>query len=244
MATQLKRADEAMAVDEFLADLRSFLKQHHPGDSKIVKAIANGTASKKAVRNFAKEICAVSAISLRPFAALVSNAPDETSYQLTLENFASEAGLLDSPPHPVLFRRFTLAAGVTEEELESHIPLPSTLGAMYALDRFLRGPFDEAVTGFGFAIEGPAAEWGPLVLEGLRSHYELDDEAIKFWILHFERDEEGAALEEQHAKNARVLMERFAATREQQARLRKTYMHSVLIFENLFTGMEQFLDDE
>jgi pyrroloquinoline-quinone synthase len=247
MATELKRADEAAPADQFLADLKAFLQQHHPKNSRIIQAIANGTASKKALRSFAKEVCAYSAISLRPIAAMVSNAPDETSYQLILENFASEAGLFNTPPHPALFRDFTLGTGVTEEELDSHVPLPSTLGAMYTLERFLRGPFDEAIAGFGFAIEGPAAEWGRLVYAGLKNNYGLDEKAMMFWTLHFKENKESASLEKQHAENARYLMERFASTREQQARIRTAFIHSVLIFENLWAGMDRFLetpDDE
>lgn len=241
MATELKLADEAKPVEQFLDELKSFLREHHPKNSNIIQGIANGTASKRALQNFAKEVCAYSAISLRPIAALVSNTPDEMSFQLMVQNFASEAGLLNTPSHPKLFREFTLATGVTEEELDTHLPLPSTLGAMYTLERFLRGPFDEAVAGFGFAIEGPAAEWGKLVLAGLRNYYELDEKGIRFWTLHFGENKEGAALEKQHAENARRLMQRIAATKEQQARIGKAFIHSALVFENVFVGMDRFL---
>ncbi|HWS53152.1 MAG TPA: iron-containing redox enzyme family protein [Pyrinomonadaceae bacterium] len=241
MATQLKKADEAQPAEQFMAGLRSFLQQHHPKDSRIIQAIAGGAASRRALQGFAKEVCAYSAISLRPIAALVSNAPDETSYRVALENFASEAGLLGTPPHPALFRDFTLGTGVTEEELDGHVPLPSTLGAMYTLERFLRGPFDEAIAGFGFAIEGPAAEWGRLVYAGLRDHYELDEKALMFWTLHFGERERDATLEEQHAANARYLMSRFASTPEQQERVGRAFKHSVLIFEHLWHGMDRFL---
>jgi pyrroloquinoline quinone (PQQ) biosynthesis protein C len=241
MVAELRTADEATPVNQFLDGLKSFLREHHPQNSRIVRAIADGSASRRALQGFAKEICAYSAISLRPIAALVSNAPDETSFQLMLQNFASEAGLLGTPPHPALFRDFTLATGVTEEELDAHVPLPSTLGAMYTLERFLRGPFDEAVAGFGFAIEGPAAEWGKLVLSGLRNHYDLGEKGMRFWALHFGENREGETLEKEHAENARLLMQRIAATAEQQARVGKAFRHSALIFENVFTAMERFL---
>jgi pyrroloquinoline quinone (PQQ) biosynthesis protein C len=248
MATQLKAvrvaakvADGAKPAGQFLDDLRGFVQQHHPKDTRIIRAIVNGTASKKALQGFAKEVCAYAAITLRPFAAMVSNAPDEASYELALENFASEAGLLDTPSHPAMFRDFTLATGVTEAELDSHVPLPSTLGAMYTLERFLRGAFDEAIAGFGFAIEGPAAEWGPLVYNSLKNNYQLDEKGMRFWAAHFANQEEGG-LEEQHAENARRLMERFASTKERQARMSKAFIHSVLIFENMWTGMDRFLE--
>src|SRR5262249_55588995 len=142
------------------------------------------------------------------------------SYNLMLQNFAGEAGLLNTPPHPVLFRDFTLATGVTEEELNAHVPLASTLGAMFTLDRFLRGPFDEAVAGFGFAIEGPAAEWGRMLHDGFRDNYDFDEKAMRFWVIHLEEDDEGAGLEQQHGENAHRLMQRFAAGYEQQERIR------------------------
>lgn len=242
METKLQSVSSEKPVDEFLADLKEFLKDHDPKDSKMIQAIVNGTASKSALQNFAKEFYAYSAFSVRPFAALVSNAPDATSYKMMLENFAGEAGLLNTPAHPVLFRDFALALGITEEELDSHIPLPTTLGAMYALDKFMRGPFDEAIAGFGFAIEGPSETWGRMLHDGFKEKYEFDEKAMRFWVIHLDEDEEGTGLEAQHAENARRLMQRFAASDEQQARIGKAFKYSALVFENFWTGMDKFLD--
>lgn len=232
---------EAKPVDRFLEDLQGFVEEHHPKNSRMIQAISKGTAAKTALQGFVKEFHAYSAFSVRPFAALVSNAPDETSYQLMLQNFAGESGLLNTPAHPIVFRDFAIATGVTAEELDQHTPLPSTLGAMFTLDRFLRGPFDEAIAGFGFAIEGPAAAWGKMLHDGFKNHYPFDEKAMRFWVIHLEEDDEGTGLEAQHGENARRLMQRFAATAEQQARIRKAFTHSALVFENFWTGMDRFL---
>lgn len=242
MATQSEEVNQAELVEQFIAELKGFLQDHHPKSSKMIQAIVNGSASKSALQKFAKEFYAYSAFSVRPFAALVANAPDETSFRLMLQNFAGEAGLLNTPAHPVLFRKWALATGLSEEELQQAVPLPSTLGAMYALSHFLRGPFDEAIAGFGFAIEGPAAEWGRMIHDGLRDNYDYNDEAMEFWSVHLEEDEEGAGLEEQHAENANRLMRRFAATKEQQERIRQAFLYSALVFENFWTGMDSFVE--
>jgi pyrroloquinoline quinone (PQQ) biosynthesis protein C len=242
MESKQRLANEAKPVDQFLADLQEFVAGHHPKDCKMIQAIANGTASKEAIQKFTKEFYAYSAFSVRAFAALVANTPDDISYQLMLQNFAGEAGLLNTPAHPVLFREFALATGVTEEELDNHIPLPSTLGAMFTLNHFMRGPFDEAVAGFGFAIEGPAAAWGKMLHDGFKNNYDFDEKAMTFWVIHLEEDDEGTGLEAQHGENARRLMQRFAATAEQQARIRRAFVHSVLVFEHFWTSMDQFVD--
>jgi pyrroloquinoline quinone (PQQ) biosynthesis protein C len=242
MATVPDLAAEISALNVFVGELERFLRKHHPGDTRIIRAISQGTASSKALQGFAKEIACYSAMTLRPFAALVSNAPDDVSYRLALENFASEAGLLNTRPHPTLFRDFALGVGVGAEELDHHLPLASTLGAMYALERFLRGPFDEAIAGFGFAIEMPAAEWGKLVYKSFKSNYKLDEKTMMFWKLHFGQQEDGAGIEDDHAANARQLMLRFAATNEQQQRVRRAFTHSVLIFEHMLVGMDSFLE--
>jgi pyrroloquinoline quinone (PQQ) biosynthesis protein C len=241
MARTLQWASEAKPVDQFLAELQAFLADHHPKNSRMIQAIVNGTASMEALQKFSKEFYAYSAFSVRPLAALVSNAPDDTSLYMMLQNFAGEAGLLNTPPHPVMYRDFAIATGVTEEELDNHIPLPSTLGAMFTLDHFLRGPFDEAVAGFGFAIEGPAEEWGRMIHDGLKANYDFDERAMRFWVVHLEEDELGEGLEAQHGENARRLMQRFASTAEQQARIAKVYIRSALVFEHFWTGMDQFL---
>ncbi|HZJ46782.1 MAG TPA: iron-containing redox enzyme family protein [Pyrinomonadaceae bacterium] len=242
MATKSKEIEKVEPVDQFIAELKGFLQEHHPKSSKMIQSIVKGTASKSALQKFAKEFYAYSAFSVRPFAALVANAPDETSFRLMLQNFAGEAGLLSTPAHPVLFKKWALATGISGEELERSVPKPSTLGAMYALSHFLRGPFDEAIAGFGFAIEGPAAEWGRMIHDGLRANYDYDDDAMEFWSVHLEEDEEGAGLEEQHAENANRLMRRFAATKEQQERIRTAFINSALVFENFWTGMDSFVE--
>jgi pyrroloquinoline quinone (PQQ) biosynthesis protein C len=243
MATKKEEASKAQPVDQFIGELKSFIQDHHPKKSKIVQSIVNGTASKEALQKFSKEFYAYSAFSVRPFAALVANAPDETSYRMMLQNFAGEAGLLNTPAHPVLFRKFALATGLTDKDLDASVPKPTTLGAMFALSHFLRGPFDEAIAGFGYAIEGPAAEWGRMLHDGLRAHYDFDDDAMEFWAIHLEEDEEGSGLEEQHAENANRLMRRFAASEEQQARIRDAFVHSALVFENFWNGMDSFVDN-
>src|SRR5262249_51043471 len=112
MENKLHYVTPAKPVFEFRTDLKEFLSEHDAKDIKIVQAIVNGTASRPALQKFAKEFYAYSAYAVRPFAALVANAPDEHSYKMMLENFAGEAGLLNTPPHPVLCRDFTLALGV------------------------------------------------------------------------------------------------------------------------------------
>ncbi|MCW5970027.1 MAG: iron-containing redox enzyme family protein [Blastocatellales bacterium] len=242
MSARLQPATEAMPVDQFLGELLSFIEEHHPKNSKMIRAISEGTASMQAIQGFAREFYAYSAFSLRPFAALVSNAPDDFSLKLMLQNFAGEAGFLGTPSHPVVFRQFALAAGLSDEDLDTHIPLPSTLGGMFGLDHFLRGPFDEAVAGFGYAIEGPAAAWGKLLHDGFKNKYNFDEKAMQFWVIHLEEDESGEGLEAQHGENARKLMQRFASTLEQQTRIRKAFVYSALVFENFWNGMDQFLE--
>jgi|ERR1700733_4649551 pyrroloquinoline quinone (PQQ) biosynthesis protein C len=242
MEAKLQPTDQAEPIDQFLAGLNTFIQDHHPKNSKIVQAIVKGTASRTALQEFAKEFYAYSAFSVRPFAALVSNAPDDFSYKLMLQNFAGEAGLLTTPAHPVLFRDFLRATGVSDAEIDSHIPLPTTLGAMFTLDHFLRGPFDEAVAGFGFAIEGPAAEWGRMLHDGLKANNDFDEAAMKFWEIHLDEDDEGVGLEEQHGENARKLMQKYASTVEQQQRIRKAFVSSALVFESFWSGMDPFLE--
>jgi len=114
---------------------------------------------------------------------------------------------------------------------------------MYALDHFLRGPFDQAIAGFGYAIEGPAAIWGKMIHDGLAANYDFDENAMRFWVVHLEEDDEGTGLEAQHAENARRLMGRFASTLEQQTRIRKAFVYSALVFESFWTGMDRFLEE-
>src|SRR5437016_2812242 len=133
METKLQVATSPKPVDQFLAELKAFVEEHHPKKTKMIQAIVNGTASKQAL---------------------------------------------------------------------------------------------QAIAGFGFAIESPAAEWGRMLHDGFKNNHDFDDKAMRFWVTHLEEDDEGAGLEEQHGENARRLMERFAATQEQQERIGKAFIYS------------------
>jgi len=87
MATKSEEVNKAEPVEQFIAELKGFLQEHHPKSSKMIQSILKGTASKSALQKFAKEFYAYSAFSVRPFAALVANAPDETSFRLMLQNW-------------------------------------------------------------------------------------------------------------------------------------------------------------
>src|SRR6266852_4929011 len=99
METKLQAATGPKPVDQFLAELQAFVEEHHPKKSKMIQAIVNGTASKKALQSFAKEFYAYPAFSLRPLAAQVAHSTVEITYQLMQQHLAGEAGPLNKPPN-------------------------------------------------------------------------------------------------------------------------------------------------
>jgi len=119
-------------------------------------------------------------------ARVIARIDDPTAAELVARNLRDEAG--SEPTHAQRFERFAEAVGARTEQAPGR-----AMGQLLAL-------YDTAVT------EGPATALAALAAyedqarevaatkaEGLRAHFGLDGEAVRFWDLHAELDGDHAA---------------------------------------------------
>jgi hypothetical protein len=74
-----------------------------------------------------------------------------------------------------------------------------------------------------------------VIYEALRDHYRLDRQTLEFYEIHVEAEDE-------HGENAMTAVEWFAATAEQQARVRRAFRWSVLAHTAMAEGYDALLE--
>ncbi|MFI5367328.1 MAG: hypothetical protein ACHQ4J_17090, partial [Candidatus Binatia bacterium] len=121
-------AEQALPVDEYLAELDAFIDQHNPYRiNKVIAAIGAGSAPRDVVQRYAKELYYLGVWMTPEFALLVANSPDR--YALTMEdsehyahwcqNFADETGFLRDPNHVLMKVEHCHQLGITDDELRA-----------------------------------------------------------------------------------------------------------------------------
>lgn len=233
MTRPITLVEQAMPIDQFAAELEGIRARYHPNDSRFVQAISNGTASKEAIKNFAKDFYHYVKFAHPQIAALASLAPDVDSFWAIGSNLAGELGA-ESENHYKLFCDFCEGVGAPLEECEAAQPLAETIGAMYTLAYFCRRNFEEGVVAFSNAIEGSAEKWNVTIYEGLSKHYDYDQKTLRFWSLHV-KEETG------HAETGRKLLEKFARSADQQRRVKLAFLHASITMRAMFDAWERFL---
>jgi len=234
---------EALPVDEYLAELDTFIAAHNPYRiNKVIKAIGDGTASMDVVKRYAKELYYLGLWMTPEFALLIANAPD--AYALVMEdsehyahwvqNFADETGFLGDPNHVRMKVEHCRQLGISDEELRSYVPMPETIGATFTLLYYCRRTYEEGLAAFGYARERVAGMSGyaGTVYTGLSKHYGIK---AKNFEVH-------AYAEQEHGDKALELMQKACVTAEIQQRCRRAVEHTILTNELRALAMNRWLE--
>lgn len=238
-----RKAVDATPVDDYLGELDAFIDEHNPYRiNKVIAAIGDGSASIDVVKRYAKELYYLGLWMTPEFALLVANAPD--AYALTLEdsehyahwvqNFADEAGFLGDPNHVLMKVQHCRQLGISDEELQSYVPIPETIGATFTLLYYCRRTYEEGLAAFGYARERVAGMSGyaGTVYSGLAKHYGIK---AKNFEVH-------AYAEEQHGDKALELMRKACVTVDIQSRCRRAVEHTILTNELRALAMNRWLE--
>jgi pyrroloquinoline-quinone synthase len=229
-----------MGPREFIEECYAFKREHAPQGAFMRKLVA-GKCSRAELRRWAVDAHYYTEPAIPTIAAWLAHAPIVPSrdvHRFLARNLAGEMGYLGDAEHYQLYRQLLDGFGVTESELETYLPLPSTLGAAAALGYFCRSSFEEGLGAFGLAVEMqvPGRAVGAQVLyEALRDHYGLDARTIEYYAVHVEAEDE-------HGDNAMRAVELFAQTAEQQARVRRAFRWTLLAHTHMFEGFDRLLD--
>jgi pyrroloquinoline quinone (PQQ) biosynthesis protein C len=238
------RQETALPVDEFLAELDRFIAEHNPYDrNEVIPAIGNGTASLDIVKRYAKELYYLGLWMTPEFPLLIANAPDTDAFTLEdsehyahwTQNFADECGYLRDPNHVLMKVEYTRALGIPDEELMAYVPMPETIGSVYAMLYYVRRSYEEGLAAFGYARERVAglSGYAKALYEGLAKHYGIK---VKNLEVH-------AYAEPEHGDKALDLMRRACITPTIQRRVRQAVEHTILTNEWRTWALNRWLEE-
>lgn len=236
--------EEALPVDAFLAELDRFIAEHNPyRQNLVIPAIGSGKASLDVVKRYAMELYYLGLWMTPEFPLLIANAPDVLAFTLDdsehyahwAQNFADECGYLRDPNHVLMKVEYTRALGIPDDELKAYVPMPETIGSVFAMLYYVRRSYEEGLAAFGYARERVAGMSGyaKTLYEGLYRHYGV----------HVKDLEVHAYAEQEHGDKALELMQRVCTTPHVQRRVRQAVEHTILTNEMRTWALNRWLDD-
>ena len=233
----------ALPVDEFMSDLERTLDTIMTEKNLIWQAVADGTLSEEYLKRLAKEYYFLGRWFTSEFGSLVANSPDVDSVTLDesehflhwVQNLADEVGFLGDRNHVTMKVDWAHQLGITDEELDTFVPMPETIGMVFTSLYYMRRSYEEGLAAFGWAGERWAASTGyaKLMYEGMRDHYGLDVENFK---VH-------AYAEEDHGDKADYLLRQVATTAGAQRRIQRCIVHVATCRNGRTVAMNRWLDE-
>jgi len=230
-----ERPAAALPVDEFIAELKDLVRAHLI-DGRLAEALRYGTASRDATRRWIKDYYQFIRMDAQGTAAMIARCQRRGLF-LTLSQLVNrKTGMYQVTTAPLqLFVRFAAAFGLSEAELEAHYACPETLQATYTRLQFQFGSFEE-----GFVVNALAAEGALLdvvrderpwlcqrgIAEYMKRAFKLDDAAVAYWRAY----EDFRAFVTEPVWD---IVREFAIDASQQALLRTTLHHWLLIYQNM-----------
>ncbi|MEA2638989.1 MAG: pyrroloquinoline-quinone synthase [Chloroflexota bacterium] len=231
----------AMA-SSFAQELYGVVAARHSKDHPLIGMIERGELTRAQLLGFSVQFYQLFAkIFPKPIAALYARCPDDPDVEKhLLENLLEEGTgqVSGSKSHRDLFLDFGQALGLPPAALDAAEPLPETAALLNWRDvLFYQRPWIEAMAAQGYALEGTAAERMKRIVRGLRTHYDIAPEAMGYWTVHIE-------VEDEHGSVGALAVERFADTEEKQAAVRDAVQRTLDVFWLVFDGIVRCYVDE
>ena len=158
----------------------------------FLKRMEDAWLNKKQLQYFAEQYSVYCRYFPRFLAATAANIPDDETRMPIIENLWEEHGegkLIKS--HRILFNRFAAGLGLSREDLDAVIPLPTT---QICCDNLINlchdGHFLESLGALGPGTEYFTNEEYSLIYKGLKQYDFLTEEDLEFWSVHITLDEE------------------------------------------------------
>ncbi len=144
-------------------------------DHPFVQGIANGTANRESLRQFAHAEYWYMRGGVKHFALSIMTAPDLETQRFYHQRLSGELEYLER------FRPVLQALGLDEQELDRSWPAPQTLSAVNFLFRLSveSGPADKAIA--WYMVGRVFAETCRAMHQGLAAYYQMPAEALRFF---------------------------------------------------------------
>jgi pyrroloquinoline quinone (PQQ) biosynthesis protein C len=228
-----------LSAREFLDECVEFKRAHSP-NGKFYPVFLTGKLTRPQLERWAKEMYHFVQPGIPALTAWLAHAPttvERESAKLIARNLAGELGFLSEPDHRDLYVQFLGGLGISEADARAHLPLASTIGGATVLGAFCRSSFEEGLGSFGLGLEMqvPGRPNGAAMILKALERYDLPEQALEFYRIHVEAEEE-------HGDNAERAVAPFVQTREQQALVRHAFRWTVIAIAGMQTGFDAVLD--
>src|SRR5215510_689931 len=230
--------ERLLTARELLDECLAF-KEAHPVKSRFLGSLLTGERGRDQLRLWAKDMYHYIQPAIPALTAWLAHAPtvvERASARLIGQNLAGEMGFLREADHRDLYLKLLTALEVSESEAKDHLPLASTIGATSVLGYFCRSSFEEGLGAFGLGIElqVPGRPNGAEVIARALRGYGIAKDAMEFFFIHIEAEEE-------HGENAEAALAPFTQTREQQALVRRAFQWTVVAIQGMQQGFDVWL---
>lgn len=237
-------ADEkAKPVDEFMAELESIQAERCSEKNLLWEAVADGSLSEEHLRRLCKEYYFLGRYYTTEFGTLASLAPDADALSLAtsehfahwLQNLCDETGFTGDANHVDMKIDWAHQLGITDEELDSYVAMPETIGAVFTSLYYMRRSYEEGLAAFGWAGERFAASTGyaKKMYEGMRDHYGIE---VANFAVH-------AYAEVDHGDKADYLLRKVVVTADQQRRVRRAVEHVFTVRNGRTIALNRWLEE-
>jgi len=232
--TQIEPLDPQAFIDECIE-----FKRAHTPVGRFYPVFLGGKLSRARLESWAKDMYHFIQPGIPALTAWLAHAPtvvERDSARLIARNLAGELGFLDEPDHRDLYLRLLAGLGITEEQAKAHLPLASTIGGATVLGAFCRSSFEEGLGSFGLGLElqVPGRPNGAAMILKALEQYDVPTEALEFYRVHVEAEEE-------HGANAEAIAP-FLRTAEQQAMVRHAFQWTVIALAGMQLGFDAYAD--
>jgi len=230
--------ETAISPSAFIEECIEFKRSRVPL-GRFYPVFVGGKLSREQLHAWAKDMYHFIQPGIPALTAWLANAPtvvERESARLIARNLAGELGFLDEPDHRDLYLGFLAGLGIDEAEAKSHLPLASTIGAGAVLGAFCRSSFAEGLGSFGLGVElqVPGRPNGAAVILKALEQYDIPDEALEFYRIHVEAEDE-------HGANAEAIAP-FLRTVEQQTLVRHAFRWTVIALGGMQLGFDAYAD--
>lgn len=187
-------------VKQFKAEIAAHpkLRARHP----FVKAVQAGSVSKEQLREWARQDYkfrnAVPRVSMMRYLACSDPAFATRLYEVVEEETQGLA--TGSAGHIDLFVDFARALGLSRADLDNAPLAPATAAHLYFVELIIHKYPWFVVMAAQIAAEGTFPEATGALASGLVEHYGLSRQAVRFFTVHKEADEEHGSLAEEIAE--------------------------------------------
>ena len=229
-----------MAVLEgvrFIKEIEEGLKAPHRNlaEHPLIEKINRRELTRSQLKGMVMQVTLQTTEIVRWIGSLYADCPyPEVRRKIFMNLYEEELGAFsNSKAHFELCADCARALGATEEELATAKPLPATHRLILFGEVQLRSrPW---VVGFGtamgFEYQSPLAF--QRIADGLREHYGLDDDGVRFFDVHVTADED-------HGSSIAVLLAQHATTEELQRTVRDTAWTCAECYFGMLSTYEAF----